>query len=169
MKYSELKSILAGVKGTTFVGLDTKTVPKLKGGKKNPMQGRITKVVTGANTMVFASTDSSGYQSMVHKRMEKEGKDPEIFEVGKRAWGTRVGNSCFIEHKGQYYIEVFYMGAGEVSYFLDNEPIEKDDIEGLNESKPKAESQGGIEDKVVIRTLSVDSITGVRANGQTME
>lgn len=169
MDYEKLRSFVEGVNGTTFVGLDTMTVPKLKGGKKNTMQGRVEKVTLGANTMIFSNTSCSGYENMVKKRMVAEGKDPAEFTVGKRAWGTRVGNSCFIEHNGKHYIEVFFISPGETQYLLDGKQIEKADVEGLTETKPSESSQGGIENKVVIRTFAVDSILAVRAKGETLE
>ena len=169
MNYDELQQFLTGVNGTTFAGLDTETTPKLKGGKKNEMQGRVRKQTLGANVMVFSNTDASGYQNMVRRRMEKEGKDPNTFTVGARPWGKRVGNTCFIEHNGKHYIEVFFLGGGETKYLLDGKEISKSDVEGLPESKPTEESQGGIGDKVVIRTLAIESILGIRARGKTLE
>jgi len=162
MDYVNLKEALEGIKGSSFVGIDMETTLKLKGGKKNPMQGKVRKVVTGANTMVFSSTSSSNYESMVKRRMEKEGLDPDTFKVSKRAWGSRIENSCFIEHKNEKYLELFFMNPGKITYTLEGENIEKEDIEGLQESK----SSGDQENKVIIRTVNVRNITSIRAKGQ---
>lgn len=72
--YVGLKEELAKVKGTTFCGLTTRTNVKLKGGKKNPMQGRVTKKMEDANVILFSNTEDSGYVSLVRKRMLAEGK-----------------------------------------------------------------------------------------------
>jgi len=167
MNYNEIKEALESVKGGSFIGLDTKSEVKLKGGKKNPMQGRVTKITTGANTMVFATESGSPYEAMVKRRLEEEGKDPESFTVGPRAWGTRIKGTPFIEHKDNHYLEVIYISPGKTEYFLDGEPIEKDEIEGLGVDTEKTEKgQGGLENKVVIRTFKTDSIVAIRTNGQ---
>jgi hypothetical protein len=171
MKYEQLKEIVDNVNGTTFAGIDTITAVKLKGGKKNPMQGRVTKRTVNSNVMIFSNTDNSPYETMVKRRMEEEGKDPSIFELKPRAWGTRVGKSPFIEHKGNYYLEVIFRTSGKTTYYLDGKEIEKSDIEGLDEKEKDAAedtSQGGISNKVIIRTFAIDSIEEVRMLGNTI-
>lgn len=166
MNYDDLKVAISDIKGSTFVGIDTETVVKLKGGKKNEMQGRVTKVTEGANTMIFSEMAGSGYENMVKRRMVKEGKDPETFTVKPRAWGTRVEKSPFIEHKGKHYIECIFMASGKSHYLLDGVPIDAEEIEGLPEKRVETEeSQGGVEDKVIIRTFALDSIKKIRING----
>jgi hypothetical protein len=168
--FDKIKEQIDTVKGTTFGGLTTVTEVKLKGGKKNLMQGRVTKRTVGSNIMLFSNTKDSGYVSMVKRRMVNEGKDPDTFEVKPRAWGTRVGNSPFIEHKDKKYLECFFISPGKSTYFLDGVEIDKDDIEGLDvkntDTQAHVESQGGIEDKVVIRTFSLDSIESVTITGK---
>jgi hypothetical protein len=120
--------------------------------------------------MLFSNTSCNSYENMVKRRMEKEGKNPEEFSVGSRAWGTRVGNSPFIEHNDKYYLEVFFISPGKTYYTVDGKETDKDLIEGLPESKPASEeSQGGIEDKVIIRTFSVDSIQRIRMKNQEIQ
>lgn len=168
MEYEILKTEIEKVHGATFVGLDTITEVKLKGGKKNPMQGRVTKITEGANTMIFSATNASAYESMVRRRMEEEGKDASDFTLKPRAWGTRVGNTPIIEHNGKRYLECFFMNPGKTKYYLDGEPIDKDLIEGLPTTKVSDESQGGIENKVIVRTYSLESIHKIRMNGKEL-
>jgi hypothetical protein len=161
--------IMDNVNGASFMGIDTETEVKLTGGKKNPMQGRVTKQTVGSTVMVFANTDQSAYVNMVKKRMMQEGKDADEFEVKPRAWGERIDRTPFVAHKGGHYLECFFMSAGKSSYFLDGKFIEKDDIEGLPVAAAVNEdSQGGIENKVVIRTYNVESITAMRLQGVEM-
>jgi hypothetical protein len=171
--FETLKEQINGVKGTTFAGLTTLTSVKLKGGKKNAMQGRVTKRTENSNVMLFSNTEDSGYVSMVRKRMVAEGKDPDTFEPKPRAWGKRIGSSPFIEHKDKYYLECFFISPGKVTYFLDGEEIDKDQIEGLDEKPTETqaykESQGGIENKVVIRTFAIDSIESITVRGKEIE
>lgn len=168
--FEKIKEQIEGVNGTTFAGLTTLTNVKLKGGKKNPMQGRVTKRTEKANVILFSNTKDNGYVSLIRKRMVSEGKDPDTFEPKARAWGKRVGSSPFIEHNGKNYLECFFISPGKTTYYLDGEEIDENDIEGLDK-KPKEtqaykESQGGIEDKVVIRTFSIDSIESINIRGK---
>jgi hypothetical protein len=164
MKYSTACEALNGLAGGTFVGLDTLTEVKLKGGKKNPQQGRVTKRMTGAQVMCFSNTKGSAYDAMVRRRLEQEGRDPNSFELGQRAWGERVEGTSFVEHNMRSYLEVIFLRAGRVEYLLDGQPVDRDDIQGLEEAREG--EQGGLERKVIIRTFALDSITALRANGQ---
>lgn len=148
------------VNGASFVTIDTETVVKLKGGRKNPQQGRVTKRVNGSNVMVFQNKTKSGYGAMVERRLEKEGKDPATFQLSPRTWGTRLDGVPFVEHNGKYYLEVIFLHAGEVQYLLDGQPININEIEGLPPRGPEGE-QGGLNDKVIIRTYSVESIKAI--------
>lgn len=148
------------VNGATFITIDTETNVKLKGGKKNIQQGRVTKRVTGSNVMVFQNKKTNGYDSMVKRRLEKEGKDPTSFELSPRTWGTRLQGVPFVEHNGKYYLEVIFLHSGDVEYLLDGQPIDPDKIDGLPPRGPEGK-QGGLEDKVIIRTYSVESIKAI--------
>ena len=164
MHYNTAQEALNGLAGGTFVGLDTVTQVKLRGGKKNPMQGRITKMMTGAQVMCFSNTNGSAYDAMVRRRLEQEGKDPESFELSPRAWGERVPNTSFVEHKGAHYLEVIFLRAGKTTFFLDGGEISREEIEGLDEGA--AGEQGGLLNKVVIRTFALENVTALRANGR---
>lgn len=172
MELKQLKEVLSTVNGATFAGIDTAVGVKLKGGKKNPMQGRVTKHTTGSNVILYANTDDSPYKAMVQRRMEAEGKDPSTFELKPRAWGVRDGKTPIILHNDKAYLEVIFIKGGKSQYFLDDEPIAKEDIEGMDDEPVETEaskaSQGGIEDKVVIRTYSLDSIKELRLMGQAI-
>lgn len=165
MNLETLQEALNSVHGASFLGIDTITVPKLKGGKKNPMKDKVQKVTVGANTMVFTNQNSNGYENMVKRRLEDEGIDPESFTLGERKWGTRIANTPIIEHNGNYYLETIFISPGKSHYELEGEVIEKDDVEGLEDKKVSEESQGGVEKKVIIRTFKLDSITAIRVNG----
>lgn len=171
-----LREIFANVNGSSFVGIDTESVVKLKGGKKNEQQGRVTKRVTGAQVMVFTNQESNGYENMVKRRLIEEGKDPETFKLGERAWGTRVPGLPIIEHEKdgvvKEYLEVIFLKPGTTEYFLDGQPIEKSDIQGLEDEKEEKDEkkneqkedtgQGGLQNKVIVRTFSADSLINVR-------
>lgn len=173
IKYEDLNELVMTVKGTSFAGITTRTDVKLLGGKKNPMQGRVTKLVENANIIIYANSEKNGYAEMVKRRMVNEGKDPTEFELKPRKWGERIGKSPFISHNGKHYLECIFVSPGKVSYFLDDEPIEKDAIEGLPEKKEEPtegfkESQGGIEDKIILRTFGLDSIVSIKLKNEEL-
>ena len=155
------------VSGSSFVGIDTETPVPLSGGRANPMRGRITKQMRGANVMVFQNKRVNGYKNMVARRLIKEGIIEE-FKLSPRKWGKRIENTPFIEHvkDGQcrHYLEVIFLSSGESEYFLDGKPIAKDQIQGLPVKKEG--EQGGLERKVVIRTFSLDNLKTVRIDGK---
>jgi hypothetical protein len=164
MNKETVAKVFANIAGGTFVGMDTLTEVKLKGGKKNPMQGRVTKRMVGATVMCFSNANSNAYENMVRRRLEAEGKDANDFQLSPRAWGQRIAGTPFVEHNGKMYLEVIFMKAGAVEFMLDGKAVERNAIEGLEE-KQEGE-QGGLENKVIIRTFALDSIEALRANGQ---
>lgn len=74
MQISQVLNAVANVNGASFVSISTVTTPKLTGGKSNPHQGRVQKVMTSANVMVFQNKNSNGYENMVNRRLIAEGK-----------------------------------------------------------------------------------------------
>lgn len=167
MDFQKVKSEVDKIKGTAFIGLDTETEVVLKGGKKNPLQGKVKKVTTGANVMIFAGSDQNGYENMVKRRMLDEGKDPSTFVLGSRAWGTRIPRTPFIEHNTKHYLECIFISPGKSVYLVDGVPTDKFAIEGLPETKEKEEptGQGKIDNQIILRTFSFDSITAIRIKG----
>jgi hypothetical protein len=158
-------------KGSKIIGLDTIVNVKLSGGKKNPMQNRVKKMTEGNIVMIF--TSAQGYKNMVNRRLRKqfeeigltadqilEGIESPDFEPGKRAWGTRLESSPIIEHNGKLYLECIFIKAGKSKYFLDGEEIDKESIIGLEDKKEG--TQGGLIDKVVVRTYALESIIKIR-------
>lgn len=63
------KDVLDKLRGVSFIGLDIETLVKLKGGKKNPMQGRVTKRVSGSTVLVAQNKNTNTYQNMVRNRL----------------------------------------------------------------------------------------------------
>jgi hypothetical protein len=161
-----LTSVFGNVNGNTVVGLTTRTNVTLKGGKKNPLQGRVTKVMEDANVMVFQNKNVNGYENMVKRRLSKEGKDAESFVLGSRVWGTRIAGTPVVEHNGKQYLEAIFLNSGKVHYEVDGKTVPMSEITGL-ESVTEGE-QGGLDNKVIVRTFAEDSIVKVRINGKTV-
>lgn len=151
------------VNGATFVTIDTLTTVLLTGGRNNLFQGRLQKQVIGSNVMVFQNKTTNGYENMVRRRLTDEGKDPNGFQLQPRKWGVRISNTPFVEHNDNLYLEVIFLKCGDVSYLLDGQPCDPTTIEGFSARHQEAE-QGGLDNKVIVRTYSVDSIGGVAIN-----
>jgi hypothetical protein len=166
MKYDDVKNVLNAVNGATFAGLDTVTQVKLKGGKKNPFQGRVTKLTKNSSVMLFTNKNSNAYENMVKRRLESEGKDSSSFELKARPWGSRIPNTPFVEHKDNKYLECIFLKGGESFYMVDGIETPKEKIEGLEERTSTEEAQGGLDNKVIIRTYSIDSIKELRVMGE---
>ena len=168
MKVTQLIAAFSNVNGASFIGLDTLVEVKLTGGKSNPQQGRITKRMVGASVMVFSNQKTNAYEAMIQRRLVAEGKDPKSFVLSERAWGARIPNMPIVEHhkdgEVRYYLEVIFLSQGKVEYRLDGAPIAEADIIGLPVAT--AGEQGGLADKVFIRTFAADSITEVRVDGK---
>lgn len=168
MKKEILFSAVANISGNSFVGMDMVTTVKLKGGKANPQQGRVQKRITGASMQVFQNKGVNGYEEMVKRRLLAEGKSADDFKLSERAWGNRVDDTPIIEHSkdgiAKYYLEGIFQSPGKVEYLLDGKPVAIEDIEGMDVPKVSTTGQGGLEDKVFIRTIDATNITELRVN-----
>ncbi len=145
-------AMLHKLAGNTFIGLTAVTTPKLKGGKKNDQQGRVTKRTVSV-VQVFTNQNTNGYEN---KRLKADAD----FTLSPRAWGERVAGTPFVTHKGKDYIEVIFVNTDSVEYFLDDSPIAKDAVVGLPDSRPASDTDG-----VIIRTYALDSLRELRAFG----
>lgn len=168
-KIAKMIGLMADLNGMTFISIDTETTVKLQGGKSNAFQGRVTKRVTGSSVMVFQNKKSNGYENMIRRRLEKEGKNPDRFHLSPRAWGERLPELPFVQHKDKYYLEVIFLKAGEVEYLIDGQPYaDYHNIPGIVLEHEEAE-QGGLDDKVIIRTYGIDSVRAITINKQRHE
>lgn len=161
----DLIKLLGQVNGSTFIGITTETVLPLTGGKKNPMQGRVTKITENTNVMVFQNKNINGYGAMVQRRLEQEGKET-TFTLGPRKWGTRIPNMPVVEHEGRHYLEVIVLRTGAVRYELDGQPILPEAIEGFKDHYEGGE-QGGLDRKVMIKAYSFDSLRSITIDKTT--
>lgn len=162
---SSIQDLLKDVSGNAIISIDTVTPVALKGGASNPMKGKVHKVMIGGNVMVFTNKTINGYEAMVERRLAKEGKDPASFQLGQRQWGKRIEGTPFVEHNGEMYLEVIFLKPGKSYYELNAQQINPEFIEGLPEKKAEGE-QGGLDNKVVIRTFKVSNIAGITINGE---
>lgn len=159
---TNLARLLQNLAGAGFVSMDTETTLVLKGGKKNPHQGLVTKRTTGSQVIVFTNSKSNGYENMVRRRLEKEGKNPDRFELQPRKWGARIPGTPIVEYNGKHYIEVIFLRAGKSEFYLNGAPIARENVVGLQEPTVSEDAQGGLENMVIIRTFALESILNFR-------
>lgn len=165
MHIQEFNHLLAQVQGSAFVALDTVTIPTLKGGKKNPQQGKIVKVARGHRVQLFTNKNRNAYEAAVNRKRAKEGQAAD-FKVAPLQWGKHLPNSPLIEHNGKLYLQVMFHGSGDVSYEMDGKPIAKDDIMGLPEVKDSGRQGVAKENMVTIRAFDIQNIRAMRAFGE---
>lgn len=168
MQLQDIQRLLDKINGCTFAGLDCTTVVDLRGGKKNPMRGRVRKVTIGNRVMLFTNKKSSGYDNMVKRRLQQEGKNPDTFVLGELKWGNRLPNSPVIRHikdgRECFYLQCIFLEAGAVKYFLDDQQIAKDDVEGL--APESSSSKQGLTNEVIVRSYKLESIDAIRIMGE---
>lgn len=162
MKLTDVENLLRSFQGVTFAGMDTTTKQRLLGGRKNPMVGRVNKVCRGHRVMLYTNQNTNGYENMVRRRLEAEGKDIE-WNVASLPWGKRIPNTPIIVHNDKHYLQVIFLACGEVGYQLDGMPIMKEMIQGMP-IEDMSSGRQGLEDenKVILRTFALDSIDAIR-------
>ncbi len=162
------------INGASFISLVTETKPKVRktldtddGRIPNPHFNSVTKRTEGLTVMVFTNQNSNGYDNMVRRRLEQEGKDPDSFELSERKWGTRVPSLPIVEHNGEDYLEVIVLNKGKTTYYVDGVETDVANIQGS--TQPKKPEQGGLDDKVIVRTFKESSIEAITINKETHE
>lgn len=124
---------------------------KLTGGKKNPQLGKVKKLTNNLQVLLIGN----GGEYAAARKAEAGGED---FEVQPRKWGTRNADGL-INHNGVLYVEFIVKGRGEKSqYFLDGQPIDKSEIQGLPaETTPSDQASG-----VVLRAIKIENIISLK-------
>lgn len=149
-----LEDLLDMVEESDEFHMTTLTEVKLKGGKKNLHQGRVTK----RNANMVVTTDPKGYVKAINDGLVAEGKDPTEYVPSPPKWGIRYKGPVWV-HKGQYYLQVVVKQAGKTTWYLDGQEIDKDKVVGVPEHT--AANQGGLKQKVIIRRFKIEGIEGL--------
>lgn len=115
----------------------------LTGGKKNEMQGKVTKK---SKLKVLLIGDSKTYT-------EAKLKVDPYFIAKPRPWGIRLENGL-VEHKTETYVEFIVKEYLMSEYYLDNEQIDVAKIIGLKESKKS--------DDIDFRCVKISNILSIK-------
>ena len=162
----QIAATLKHITGNSILSISTVTPVKLVGGLKNPLQGHVQKRMTAGNVMIFSNCTSNGYENMVNRRLMKAGFDAETFQVGKRSWGVRIPFNPFIFHSGKLYLEVIFLNSpSKIEYLLDGKVVDESEVTGLPKKRSEG-YQGGLEDKVIIRTYLTANIKQIKIDGK---
>ncbi len=138
------------INGGTFLYVLTNTKESnLKNAKTCPLAG-LTKI-----------TSTVGHAYAHHqyaKQMLK--KNPEYVPQG-RTWGTRLKDCPLIEHKGTFYLELFFDNGKSktknMGYFLNGKEIDRETVKAA--LLPKKDEM------IVYRNYSLDSILEIKFAG----
>lgn len=157
---TDFESLLRSVRSKTHAQLVTLTEPDMlktsSAGTPNPVHGRIRK-----RTRLTAYLGAN-YAEEVNAQRRREGK-PADFVPKKRPWGTRIGDSPLIEHKGQLYLEYQPDQVDDVAYELDGSAVPEVELEPWLRPKAKSSLQG-VDDEVVVRLVKLSNLVSVSLN-----
>jgi len=132
---------------------------KIRGGKSSGYAGRITKY---SKTQVYVNPHYANHVN--NQRAREHGDHPieglEHFESAPRSWGTRIEGTSFVEHKGNYYLEVAVQRCLETQYFIDGQPVAKDTAEALLHP-PRESKRQKTAKAIILRDYRADSLRGV--------
>lgn len=151
-------AFLQGIKGASFITIQMASEPAFRGKKsENPFIGRVQKIQTLNGILNY------DYETNVNNALLKDGQ-PADFVAQKASWGTRVGDTCIIEHTGKDGVQNFYfdmrvLRSLKSRYTLDGKPISKDVIRDW--LKPSSPPTAG----VCVRRPKMANITHLRVKG----
>lgn len=137
--------------GGTFIYVLTQTKESnLKNAKTCALAG-LTKIT---------STVAHAYAHHQYENQMKK-KDPDYVPKG-RTWGVRLKDCPLVEHKGEYYLELFFDNernkTRNLGYFLNGAEIDRETVKAA--LLPKKE------ETIVYRNYNLSSILEIKFGGQ---
>ena len=89
-----------------------------------------------------------------------------IFTAEKATWGTRIGNTCLVEHEGNLYFYVAILKSLGYRYeSIDGQPLEKDFVHGMMRAKSNPKQELEQKNEVQVRRYKLESIKAISLNG----
>jgi hypothetical protein len=163
-------------KGKKFISLQTKTAPKLN------KKGRVSKLTfqekfnkADPDDLFKYSEFSAGigydYGTLIEHRLEKDGGAPEDYQAGKSWHQSYNGSTVIRQHKTKledlyFYISLIANNPPKSEYRIKDKVIAKEDLAEFLDVPRKPTNQGLDPDRTIeVRTLKLDSVTRVRADG----
>lgn len=107
---------------------------KLKGGKKFYLHGRVTMITT--DSVVTICRRYTQYHDLMKQELISQGHSESEYQTpGERRWGKHVGDSCFIEHNDELYLQLIIDQIGNREYLVDNRPATDEEIVDIEHMK----------------------------------
>lgn len=160
------KSVLAAIQsinGVSFANIDmvtTLTSSDMTGGKKNPMLGRVKKVVIGMPVMLGRSSEdgSSLYENSVNRKHEKAGLPTNFKSGGLKDWAEIVDWPIFKhKEKGTHYIQCLTGIPTTVFYVIDDmQMILPEQIIGLKKKAKTSDLPKAIVEAIANGELDIE-------------
>ena len=153
--------LLAMPSGANIVTIETATSDFMnKGGRsgvpENPFLGKVKKFAT-VNCQV-----QSDYENAVNARRTKEGKAAD-FVAQAPLWGTRIGRTCVVEHKGTFYLAYRALRCFKVFYRNEKgHSVAKATI--AQWFKKKSKSRQNVDDEIIWRKPKLSNIRKININ-----
>lgn len=140
------------IKGGTFLYVLTNT-------KENNLKNAKTCALAGL-TKITSTVAHAYAHHQYEKQMLKE--NPDYVPKG-RTWGVRLKDCPLVEHKGEYYLELFFdkntnSKTRNLGYFLNGTEIDKETVKAALAPKK--------EETIVYRNYNLSSILEIKFGGQ---
>jgi hypothetical protein len=145
-------------KGTTFVSIDTDTEPRMRK-TGNPYHGKVRKLNTMTGCVGF------DYENSVNRLASKEGASER--EAKSRKWGTLTSDRLFVEHKGNFYVQM-KVESSDTPRYIGNDGTEID-VELLRpflQKSGKSSTQSDLDGEVIVRDVKMVNVKSMRFKGQ---
>jgi hypothetical protein len=163
LTYKALVERLNSYAGVTFVSCSLETDAKLKKGGRAGVP-----VCSYPGTMKQVSLNGAvgfSYENSVNKQRDREDVE-EKFEAHQRAWGTLMEGRKFVEHKGNYYLQLKVENSTTPVYLHEGQVVSKEDIDTWLPKK-SASSRQGVENQVIIRDVKLSNIKTITFGKET--
>jgi hypothetical protein len=120
--------------------------------------------------MVYNVQLNCNYQNSVNNRREKEGQERDF--ISKENWFEKQFdgfNGSIVKHKkvDKFYLMFICKDTKLVNYYVDGNIATVEQMDIIKNFKPKQSKplNQGIEDNVIVRTISLDNIIELKTNG----
>lgn len=151
----ELVNKINSVTGTTFVTVETETIPSVKKGSPVLIKRSRVNGLIGGNY-----TNSVNYQRI------REESEPN-FVAAKRVWGENV-NSFLVKLKDKFYLKLKVEKCETPEYFSNGVRIDNTVAQTFL-SKKSESSRQELDKNVIIRNYTVDNIRKITMCGESYD
>ena len=159
----QIQNEFAKVITNTFVGLKTRTIPKMRK-TDNPYFDQITKESEINGQIGF------DYETNVNNQLGRENKEMD-FKAQAHKWAIPTDSKNILSNKAgtKFYLRVKVQTTKSPTYLHNGEVIDKELLKDFLVKSSKPHTQENLEKEVIVRTYAMESITEVRMMGETYE